>query len=122
MATKSYSVEEANELLPHLAPALVELRDKFEVAAEIKMKVVQAASTNGGSTEREPWSRTLARVAELLERIQGWEIVLRDVSTGLIDFPTVIQGRDAFLCWKLGEPEVAFWHFPEDGFAGRTPL
>lgn len=122
MTAKLYSVEEANDLLPHIAPALVELREKFEQAAEIRVMVTKAASTNGGSASREKWSRTLARVSELLERLQGWEVELKDISTGLVDFPTMIEGREAYLCWRLGEPEVSYWHFPEDGFQGRRPL
>ena len=50
-------------------------------------------------------------------------IVLRDVRTGLVDFPAqASSGRGYWLCWIVGEPEVAWWHWPEDGFAGRTPL
>ncbi len=122
MAEKRYTVEEANGLLPYLAPTLVELREKFEHAAHIKIAVSQAAGTNGWSAERKKWSTTLARVAELFERLQKWEIELREVSTGLVDFPTLMNGEDAYLCWRLGEPEVAYWHPLDSGFAGRQPL
>jgi hypothetical protein len=122
MPGRIYTVEEANELLPHLAPALVELREKYERAALIRTKMEQLAARNGWSEEREQWSQTLARVSTLLERLTDWEIELKDVATGLVDFPTIIEGRDAYLCWRLGEPEVAYWHFVEDGFAGRKPL
>jgi hypothetical protein len=120
--SKVYSVEEANALLPHLAPALVELREKFEQAAEIRVMVTKAAAGNGWSPHREKWSRTLARVAELLERLQSWEVELRDIGTGLVDFPARVEGEDAYLCWRLGEPEVAYWHRKDDGFPGRRPL
>ena len=119
---KLYTVEEANELLPHLAPTLVELREKFEEAARVREAVAHAALGNGWSEKRDSWSRTLARVQELIERLQDWEIELRDISTGLVDFPSVIDGQDAYLCWRLGEPEVAYWHGREDGFPGRRPL
>jgi hypothetical protein len=122
MADKTYTVQEANALLPYLAPTLTELRDKFEDAAEIRVAIVRSSPTNGGSKHRERWSKVLARVAELLDRLREWEIVLRDISTGLVDFPSVIDGREAFLCWKLGEDEIAFWHSPDDGFQGRRPL
>ena len=49
-------------------------------------------------------------------------IQVKDVDRGLIDFPAVIDGQDALLCWQLGEPRIAYWHTPEDGFAGRRPL
>ena len=122
MSSRKYTVEEANALLPYLAPTLVELRDKLEAATKIRLELVRAAASNGGSTERDRWSRTLARVDELIERLQSWEVELRDVSTGLVDFPATIEGRDAWLCWRLGEVEVAHWHWPEDGLAGRRPL
>lgn len=122
MARKEYTVSEANALLPYLAPALVELREKFEEASAIRAAVARAAAMNGGSIEREDWTNTLGRVAELFQRLQEWEIELRDVSTGLVDFPAVVEGEEAFLCWRLGEPEVAYWHNQEDGFAGRRPL
>lgn len=122
MPDKVYSVGEANELLPHVAPALVELRAKFEEAASIRVAVTRAAATNGGSPEREQWNRTLARVGELMERLQGWGIELRDISSGLVDFPTIIEGEKAWLCWRLGEPEVAYWHPKESGFGTRRPL
>lgn len=49
-------------------------------------------------------------------------IVLRDISTGLLDFPALAAGRQVWLCWRLGEERVAFWHGMEEGFAGRRPL
>jgi hypothetical protein len=122
MERKLYTPEEANELLPHLAPALVELREKFEQAAEIRTAMARIAAGDGWSERRADWTRTLERVAELMERLREWSVELRDVSTGLVDFPTTVEGRDAFLCWRLGEPEVGYWHLPEDGFAGRKPL
>jgi hypothetical protein len=122
MSPKTYSVQEANQLLPHVAPALVELRAKFEEAASIRVAVARAATTNGGSPDREQWSQTLARVNELMERLQEWDIELRDISSGLIDFPSVIEGEEAWLCWRLGEPEVAYWHPKDAGFGARRPL
>jgi hypothetical protein len=122
MPDRIYTVEEANELLPYLAPTLVELREKFEDATQIRAAIAQAAAGNGGSLKREEEQRTLARVGELIQRLEDWEIQLRDVATGLIDFPTIIGGDRAFLCWRLGEPTVAHWHSPDDGFLGRRPL
>ncbi len=122
MSDKLYSVADANALLPHLAPTLVELREKFEEAVQIREKVAGIATTNGWSPTREDWSKTLARVAELMERIQEWELQLRDVSTGLVDFPTVIGGDPAWLCWRLGEEEVTYWHPTNEGFDSRRPL
>ena len=122
MAGKLYTRQEANDLLPYLAPTLVELRDKSEEAARIHDLVVTAAATNGGSARREKWSKLLARVAELAERLEEWEIELRDLSQGLVDFPAIVDGAEAYLCWRLGEPTVAYWHPRNTGIAGRRPL
>jgi hypothetical protein len=121
MSEKKYTVAEANALLPYLAPTLVELREKFEAAEKIRELVAQAAATNGGSPHRDKWSRTMERVSELLERLEEWGVALRDVATGLVDFPGVVDGKDAWLCWRLGESEIGYWH-GDDGFAGRRPL
>ena len=122
MDGKIYSIADANELLPHVAPTLVELREKFEAATEIRVAIARAAVTNGGSSDRDDWSAMLARVSELLERLEEWEIQLRDVSTGLVDFPTLMEGEPAWLCWRLGEDSVSYWHPEGEGFSGRRPL
>ena len=119
---KHYTIEEANALLPYLAPALVELREKWEEADELQRDRTRAAMSNGGPAHARDGTEVLDRVAELMERIQGWGILLRDLGSGLVDFPTEMDGEEAFLCWRLGEPEVAHWHPAGEGFGGRRPL
>jgi hypothetical protein len=122
MSDVSYTVESANALLPQLAPALVELREKFEEAEKIRQAYSQIAAGNGRSQRQGEEQRKMARVAELLGRLEEWGIQLRDITTGLVDFPAEMSGERVFLCWRLGEEEVAFYHSPEDGFRGRRPL
>lgn len=119
---KVYTVEAANALLPYLAPTLVELREKFELADRARESVAQAAAGNGWSHKRERWSVTMARVAELMDRLTEWGLELRDVGTGLVDFPAIVDGEEVFLCWRLGEPEVAYYHPRTEGFGGRRRL
>ncbi len=59
---------------------------------------------------------------EALAELERQGIVLRDADRGLIDFTALHLGKEVLLCWQLGEDELAWWHFPEDGFAGRRPL
>lgn len=117
-----YTVQEANDLLPFLAPTLVELREKFEEAALIRKKMATASRSNGWSTARDEWTAKLARVDELMDRINGWGIQLRDITTGLVDFPGLRDGEEIWLCWRLGEPEVGYWHRRTEGFQGRRSL
>jgi hypothetical protein len=57
-----------------------------------------------------------------VEQLAEWDIELKDLQLGLVDFPAMLEGRTVYLCWQLGEPEVAFWHETSTGFAGRQPL
>jgi hypothetical protein len=122
VSDKLYTVEEANALLPHLAPTLIELRAKSEEALRIKEAMDEAAITNGGSSKGEQWRKKLGRVQELIDRLNGWEVELRDLESGLVDFPAQMAGKPAYLCWRLGEPDVSHWHSPDDGFQGRRKL
>lgn len=59
---------------------------------------------------------------EQIEAIQETGCVIKDIEVGLVDWPALHQGREVLLCWKYGEPEVAFWHETNTGFAGRRPI
>ncbi|HEV2756271.1 MAG TPA: DUF2203 domain-containing protein [Actinomycetota bacterium] len=122
MSDKLYTVAEANALLPYLAPTLVELREKYELAEKARESMARAAAGNGWSEKRERWSATMARVAELLERLEEWGVELRDLSTGLVDFPALMLDEEIYLCWRLGEPEVGWYHPRSEGFGGRKRL
>lgn len=122
MERKLYTVAEANALLPYLAPALIELRDKYADAIRIRAAIETHSSGNGSSLGDPADRSTLARVDELLARLDEWGVQLKDLESGLVDFPAVIDGEEALLCWRLGEDQVAYWHTYEDGFAGRRPL
>jgi hypothetical protein len=67
-------------------------------------------------------AKELAGVAQSVNAIHELGAVVKDADTGLVDFPAVVEGAEAFLCWQLGEDEVEYWHGLDDGFAGRKPL
>jgi hypothetical protein len=67
-------------------------------------------------------AKELAGVAKSVNAIHELGAVVKDPDTGLVDFPAVVEGAEAFLCWQLGEDEVEFWHGLDEGFAGRKPL
>jgi hypothetical protein len=122
MDPKRYSAQEANEMLPYVAPTLTELRDKFIRASDLRAEVAREATENGGSSKRAKLQATQERITELFARLTEWAIEVRDIEAGLIDFPAVVDGAPAWLCWKLGEPRVAYWHPITSGFADRRPL
>lgn len=66
--------------------------------------------------------QSMARLEEVVGEIQETGCVVKDVDEGLVDFPTLRDGREVYLCWKLGEKRIEYWHGMDEGFAGRKPL
>lgn len=62
------------------------------------------------------------QLKEVLEKIHEYGCVVKDLDIGLIDFPTQLNGEEVYLCWKLGEPGIQFWHGVHEGFRGRKPI
>jgi hypothetical protein len=81
-----------------------------------------AAPQNGGGEPGTAYWEALVTLRREVVAMNERNIVLRDPETGLLDFPALIEGREAFLCWRLGEDRVAFWHGQETGYSGRRPL
>jgi hypothetical protein len=121
-AVRYFSVEEANALLPTVAELVRELREAHEAMEERQDDVTESIPTNGGGTVHREFLDASTRAAKALDRLQELGIVVRDPSSGLVDFPAVREGQEVFLCWRLGEDSVAWFHPPETGFAGRQPL
>lgn len=59
---------------------------------------------------------------DLISEVQQYGCVIKDLDIGLLDFPTLFRGREVYLCWKLGEPAIAYWHGIDEGFAGRKEI
>jgi hypothetical protein len=121
---RHYSLEEATEALP----LVVELLERMRRArarltdAEAREALSEATPTNGGGDPGRTVSEGFLELREALIGLQAMDVVLRDLEKGLIDFPTLRDGREVYLCWQEGEDGIAFWHEVDAGFAGRRPL
>ncbi len=62
------------------------------------------------------------KLREILGHFEESGCLVKDLDTGLVDFPTLFRGVEVYMCWKLGEPAIEFWHSTEEGFAGRKPI
>jgi hypothetical protein len=115
---------DADALLPTLAPLLTELRTAKDSLTDSEAHEVlsEASGSNGGGTEGRRVGEAFLRVRELLAAVQEIGVVVRDIDSGLVDFPAVIDGREVYLCWRLGEESVDHWHDLDSGFGGRAPL
>jgi hypothetical protein len=121
---RHFTPDEANALLPRLKPLLRQLRDAKEelTDAEAHEILSEAASGNGGGEPGRQVGVAFLEVRRLLETLEVAGIVLKDIDRGLVDFPALLDGREVFLCWELGEDEVGHWHDLEAGYRGRQPL
>jgi hypothetical protein len=130
---RTFTRAEAEALLPEVDRLLAQAQVLAENVASTE-QAAQAAEwkpRTNGRVHTEPVGETPETVGrsvgrqlrQLMERIQGMGIVVRDIRTGLIDFPSLREGRIINLCWRRGEPlEIRFWHEVEAGFGGRQPL
>ena len=130
---RRFTLEEAESLLDstvrELAEQMVELRGRWRPLQQAWQRVVMKVGSNGGGmstrdTEslREQLEEITAELNGLIGEITGLGVQIKDVDRGLLDFPSTVDGEEALLCWHVGEPRIAYWHSPEDGFAGRRPL
>ena len=121
---RHFTREEANALLPQLTALLTQLREARDELTDEQAHeaLAEAAPANGGGEEGRQVGIAFLEVRRLLETVEQAGIVLRDIDSGLVDFPALMDGREVYLCWELGEDEVGFWHELEGGYGGREPL
>ena len=132
MATRYFTPDEANALLAEVRPVaeeLVEHRRAMTEAAARRATFVQRIAGNGGDfdpgeakADAELFEREAEGAARCVERLEALGVLVKDLDTGLVDFPALYEGEEVLLCWQAGEDEVAFWHGVDEGFAGRKPL
>jgi hypothetical protein len=122
---KLFTIEEANALLPRLRTllkAMFALRDEAMAIRPDIMPVLEKAANNGGSHQAGELFLIFNKFEKLLKKLQSFECELKGFEQGLIDFPSMRDGRKVYLCWQYDEPEIAYWHEIDGGFAGRQPL
>ncbi len=115
--------------LRRLVEAMVASKRSLDEAQARSDEAARRISGNGGGIPPAELAalhhEVAARAAELagiVEEIQERGAIVKDLDAGLLDFPSMRDGVEVLLCWRLGEDEVGWWHGPEDGFAGRHPL
>jgi hypothetical protein len=122
MSRRRFRIEEANALLPTIVPLLEGLRDAQATMAELHDQVTDSSVGNGGGSAGKDFLEASQTAGRALSELNALGIQVRDPDSGLIDFPSERDGEEIFLCWRLGEDSVAWWHPVDSGFAGRQPL
>lgn len=147
--TVFYDIDRANARLPEVQAVLeqlrserlelISLRDQLVAARRraetgdgrtlVEEALGEAAAGTGGSAGSGSPRVLDARIRAVIDqmeaavaRLDAWSVQLRDIEDGLADFPALVNGRQVWLCWQLGEDEIHFWHDLTSGFGGRRPL
>lgn len=130
---KTFSLDEAQLLLPVLEALLRRAMDAKSAAEKIEAELqalTQRIFVTGGmfinsaevARKRAAMGAATQQAKDAIEEIDAIGVQLKDLETGLLDFPCQVGGEIVLLCWKLGEPKIAHWHTIDDGFRGRQPL
>ena len=121
---RHWTPEQANALLPIVGDTVRRLRDARRRLVEHAddTELAERADASGGAWPGADRAHDSVVVALGFEQLERLDLVVRDLERGLVDFPSVIDGREVYLCWLLDEPAVGHWHGVDAGFAGRRPL
>ncbi len=131
MRPQYFTLNEANALLPRLSDLLLQMKEskaKHDQLREKATEYVHRMSSNGHVIEielnetRQELAKATAELNSLVERGRELGCEVKDIDQGLVDFRTERDGPEVYLCWKLGEPAIRWWHELDTGFTGRRPL
>lgn len=128
-AVRYFTIEQANATLPlvrRIVSDLLQLHSRWRVAVAA-FETEQTAVSSSGETEaarlaRLEAGRLAGEIEACLEELEQIGCVFKGFDAGLVDFPSLLDGRDVYLCWQHDEPRVEHWHEIDGGFAGRQPL
>ena len=131
--TRFFTLLEAEGLLPEverLIRSLIQLKQEYEeVELELNALTQRVTMSGGMVPPRERFGQLRMRkdaaargLKAAIERIEEIGCQVKDLETGLVDFPTLYRDKEVYLCWKLGESGIGFWHHVEDGFRGRRAI
>lgn len=121
---RHYSVEQARAARPWVSERLDRARRAITMLREPAVAEAMndlGVADGGGFPGRRAAAASLTLIRAVSE-LQAVDVVVRDAERGLVDFPSIRDGAEIYLCWQEGEPELAFWHEPQAGYAGRRPL
>jgi hypothetical protein len=119
---RTFTVDDANAELVELRERLPRLREARVGLIASTERITEAVASDGGGIAGSDWFQHQETLKAEVEYLADRGILLRDPDSGLIDFPAERDGEQVFLCWRLGEGDVAYYHGVHSGFSGRKPL
>jgi hypothetical protein len=130
---KLFSLSEAERARRQVEPLLIDAmegRRKMADLEESMSAIANRIQMMGGVTIdydvaarlRSDLNQVISKIKDALEQIQATGCIVKDLDSGLVDFPSMIQDEEVYLCWRLGEDRIRFYHRQDEGFAGRKPI
>lgn len=128
---QTFTVQEAEALLPQLKPLVTrmqELKARYDQILEPatvqseKVKGNGNPASAGATVDRDAVQSITNEINAVVEEIRSHGCEVKDLNLGLLDFPTIMEGREVYLCWKAGEPRIEWWHELHTGYASRQRL
>ncbi len=120
-----FTVAEANaalEIIRPLIAQILKIRDDILRRQPEVWPAIERSAGNGGNATLSKIADDFGKLDDLVHKVLDTGVQVKDINTGLLDFPAWREGHEVYLCWKYGEGEIAFWHEIEAGFAGRRPI
>ncbi|MGD8854966.1 MAG: DUF2203 domain-containing protein [Chloroflexota bacterium] len=125
MTVRYFTVDEANALLPEISALMESLQARRANVIESRQQMVELLSrqhSDVGGPAASALVQDFIAIEDLARRIRSYGCLIKDLNSGLVDFLSKRGEREVYLCWRFGEPRVAFYHDLHTGFVGRQPL
>ncbi len=125
MPPRYFSIEEANRALDVIRPLMDEVQASRTAILARRPELwpaLERAAGNGGNSALSGMIKEFDRLNDLVHQIMATGAQIKDLNTGLLDFPAWRGDHEVLLCWRHGERQVLFWHELDAGFAGRRPI
>ena len=128
-----FNIQQAEGLLPEVESSIrdaIALKAEYHEAEEAWQNLSRKVMLMGGvqldhshlAEQKKHREALLQQLRDAIEKIQEFGCLIKDLDIGLVDFPTLFRGEEVYLCWKLGESGIAFWHGVSEGFRGRKAI
>jgi hypothetical protein len=119
---RRFTLEQANKSLPLVRRIVTDIVNTHALASARRDAVENATATKEAAIAQQSLEMAIERLEDLVDELEDVGAELKDYQSGLIDFVGRHEGRDVYLCWKLGEDSITHWHELDAGFAGRKPV
>ena len=122
---KLFTLQEANTFVPQLLDLVPKIQ-KLSISLSNDFPDIknarEKAKWNGGSEQGAGYLAAVLRYNNFMHKIEEIGCEVKGIREGLVDFPSIREGKEVYLCWRMPEKEILFWHDLNSGFAGRKPL